>query len=109
MRKAQFNYKKEDETISTREILNPIFVKESSNKLKDFEKLDVKYLEGYQINKEGLTEAEEKQYMEALEEYVDWTRPTVADFFSEQGLDPKRVEFKNFKKSGISELQIFGD
>ena len=109
MRKAQFTYKKEDGTASDKEFLNPTFVKEVSNKLKDFEKTEAKYLEGYQINREGLTEEEQKEYEELLDDYIDWEKPTVTEFFSKEGLDPKRIQWRNFKKEGITELKIIGD
>ena len=109
MKKALFTYKKEDATVSNRELLSPIFVKESSNSIKDFEKPDVKYIQGYDFKKEGLSEEEQKKYLEALDEYLDWSKPSIKEFFETEGLDPKRMEFKTFKKPGVSELQILGD
>lgn len=109
MKKARFTYTKDDNTKSTREILSPNFVKEATNKIKDFEKPEVKYLEGYQIDKNGLSEEEQKKYEEVLDDYVDWEKPTIEEFFSQEGLDSKRIQWRNFKKSGISELKVLED
>jgi hypothetical protein len=47
MKKAKFEYLKEDGSKSERMIINPSFIKESYNSYKDFNKSDVKYLSGY--------------------------------------------------------------
>ena len=110
MKKAKFSYKKEDGTVSNREILNPVFVKESSNYLKTFEKEEVKYLEGYDLNVDGLTEEEIKKYENALEDYLDWSKPPIKQFLEEEFcLDPKRLIHKAFKKNNISDIQILED
>src|ERR1017187_4516807 len=104
MRKAQFIYTKEEksgETPSNREILNPIFLKESANSLKDYNKVEVKYLQGYQLDKEGLTEDEQTKYIDTLESYINLQKPTMEEYFqSIGGLDHKKFQFKTFKKSG---------
>ena len=51
LKKAQFKYKKDDGSHSERELLNPSFLKESSNSLKSFEQPSVKYVSGLELQK----------------------------------------------------------
>jgi len=106
MEKAIFNYTKEGETTPTnRVLLKPAFLKEATNKLKDFEKIDVKYVRGIEFNKEGLTEEQVRQYEQALEDYED-ACPTLQEFLSEKGLDYSRLQEKSFKKEKISGFRL---
>ena len=106
MKKAIFKYTKDDGSISNREILSPKFLKESSNNLKQFDKEDVKYIRGYEINKEGLNEEEILKYEETLENYCTLTIQTIQDYFKEAGLDSTKVSEKAFKKQNVSEISI---
>ncbi len=106
MEKAKFIYKKEDGSISNRELLRPVFLKESSNSIKNFDKDDVKYVRGFELNKDGLNESDIKKYEEILEDYYDLAIPTIQEFFKEQGLDSTRLSEKSFKKQNISNFQV---
>lgn len=106
MKRARFNYKKEDGSTSERMIINPSFLKESTNSLKDFHKPDVKYVSGIEISSEGLTESQKLEYQKAVTEYYSEINRTLYQFLEEKGLNPKAVTQKSFKKEGISELLI---
>jgi hypothetical protein len=106
MEKAKFIYKKEDGSVSDRELLRPVFLKESSNSIKNFDKEDVKYVRGFELKKEGLNNSEIEKYEEILEDYYDLGIPTIQEFFKEQGLDSTRLSEKSFKKQNISNFQV---
>lgn len=106
MKKAKFTYKKEDGTVTQRTIVNPSFLKESANSLKDFSKADVKYLSGVEISSENLTESQIQEYENAVRQYYEETNKSLSQFLQEKGLDPKMVVHKSFKKDGVSELSI---
>lgn len=107
MKKAQFTYTKEDGSTSKREILNPKFLKESYNYFSDFDKESVKYVQGYELDKTGLTEEQIKKYEEILSDYFELAIPTINEFFSENGLDPKKIQQKTFKKENITNPSIY--
>ena len=106
MEKAKFTYKKEDGSLTKREILKPIFLKESSNTIKNFEKEDVKYIRGFEFSKEGLDDSEIKKYEEVLVDYYDLAIPTLTEYFKENGLDSSRLQEKSFKKKNIIDFKI---
>ena len=106
MEKAKFIYKKEDGSTSNREIIRPIFLKESSNSIKNFDKEDVKYVRGFELNKEGLNESDAEKYEDILEDYYDLAVPSIQEYFKEQGLDASRLQEKSFKKQNISDFQV---
>lgn len=106
MEKAVFTYKKEDGTSSSRELLRPVFLKESTNSLKNFDKDDVKYVRGFELNKEGLSESDAEKYEEILEDYYELAIPTIQEYFKEQGLDASRLMEKSFKKQNISDFKV---
>jgi len=106
MSKISFTYKKDDGTTSKRVIIQPKFLKESSNYLKDFDKESVKYVQGYEIEGEGLSESEVKRYEEAVNDFYDLVMPKMNDYLAEQGIDPKKVKQKAFKKEGVSDVQV---
>lgn len=106
MNKAIFKYKKSDGTVSDRIVLRPSFLKESTNHIKDFDKVDVKYLHGLEISKTGLTPSEVEKYEKLIEEYYSIKFPTLEEFMVQNGLDPVRIQQKSFKKDGISDLEI---
>lgn len=105
MEKAKFIYKKEDGSVTNREILKPVFLKESTNSIKNFDKDDVKYIRGFELSKD-LSESDMEKYEEALEDYYDLAVPTIYEFFKEQGLDSSKLQEKSFKKQNISDFQI---
>lgn len=106
MEKAKFVYKKDDGSTTDREILRPVFLKESSNSIKNYDKDDVKYVRGFELNKEGLNESDIEKYEEVLEDYYELAIPTIQEFFKEQGLDASKLLEKSFKKQNISNFQI---
>lgn len=106
MSKISFTYKKEDGTTSKRVVLQPKFIKESSNYLKDFHKDSVQYVQGYEIDKTGLSEGDVKKYEEVVNDYFDLVMPKMEDYLREQGIDPNKVKQKAFKKNGISDFQV---
>ena len=106
MEKATFIYTKEDGSKSNREILRPIFLKESSNSIKNFDKEDVKYVRGFELNTAGLSESEIEKYEEVLEDYYDLAIPTIQEYFKQQGLDASKLQEKSFKKQNISDFKV---
>jgi|ERR1035437_6287293 hypothetical protein len=106
MEKAVFKYKKDDGSTSDRELLRPVFLKESTNSIKNFDKEDVKYVRGFELKKEGLSESDIEKYEEILEDYYDLGIPTIQEFFKEQGLDSSKLMEKSFKKQNISEFKV---
>lgn len=106
MKKAKFNYKKEDGTITERLVINPSFLKESSNSLKDFNKNEVKYLSGYEFNRENLTEQQIQNYERIIEEYFSEVNMTLHEYIELKGLDPKKITQKSFKKEGIQNFNL---
>jgi len=106
MNKATFKYKKDDGTISDRVILRPQMIKESSNYLNDFSNPNVKYLHGIEIEKANLTSSEVDRYERLIEEYFQIQMPTLENFLTTNGLDPKKVKQKSFTKDKVSDLQI---
>ena len=66
----------------------------------------MKYVQGYEVNGSGLSESEAKKYEEIINDYFELALPTLDEFIGEQGLDPKRVTTKTFKKEGISDLTV---
>ena len=106
MEKAKFTYKKDDGTSSNREVLRPVFLKESSNSIKNFDKQDVKYVRGFELNKDGLNESDISKYEEVLEDYYELAIPTIQEYFKEQGLDASRLMEKSFKKQNITDFKI---
>lgn len=107
MNKAIFKYKKEKETIVTeRVIFKPQMIKESTNFLKDFDNPNVNYIHGYEVDRSGLTGTEIAKYEKLLEEYFAIEFPTLSKFIETNGLDPKKINKKSFKKTGISDLKI---
>ena len=105
MKRVIFKYIKDDGSASERELLKPVYLKESSNALKQFDKEDVKYIRGYELNKEGLTEEEIEKYEETLAAYNALVPPTIKDYFTAAGLDPAKLSEKAFKKQNISEFK----
>ncbi len=106
MNKAIFKYKKDDGTISDRVLLRPSLLKESSNSLKDFENPNVKYIHGYEIERNGMTGVEIAKYERLVEEYYTIAFPSLETFLIQNGLDAKKLKQKSFKKDGIQDLKI---
>lgn len=106
MKKAIFNYKKDDGSIKQRVVFKPSMLKESSNSLKDFENPNVKYLTGYEIDKTGMDSTIIDQYEKLISQYMDIQFPTLEQFLESNGLDPKKIQQKTFKKEGVLDLQI---
>lgn len=102
MKKVSFKYKKDDGSQSERMILNPTYLKESSNSLREFDKPDVNYVNGFEFEKKGLSEEEISKYEKTMEEYFSKKFPTLKDYLDENGLDSSRVNQKSFKKLNIS-------
>lgn len=106
MNKATFTYTKSDGTSKNRLVLEPKFIKESYNSYKEFDKDQVKYLQGYEIEVDGLNQGEIDEYKEAVKDYFDLVVPTLEEFLRENDLDPNKVKYKTFKKENISELHF---
>lgn len=106
MKKAKFEYLKEDGSKSERMIINPSFLKESYNSFKDFEKNEVKYVTGYEINTENMSEQLIKNYETMIKEYFSEVYMTLGEYLESKGLNPKNVNLKTFKKEGIKNLNI---
>ena len=106
MKKAKFQYKKEDGSTTEREIINPLFLKESYNNLKDFEKNEVKYVSGLEIIKENLTPEQIKSYENSIKEYYADVFMTLDEYLESKGLNPKNISLKSFKKEGVKNLKV---
>jgi hypothetical protein len=106
MEKAKFIYKKDDGSTTNRELLRPVFLKESTNSIKNFDKEDVRYVRGFELNKDGLNESDVSKYEEVLEDYYELAIPTIQEYFKEQGLDFSRLSEKSFKKQNISDFKV---
>jgi hypothetical protein len=104
--RASFEYQKEDGTKSFREVLNPKFIKESYNYYNSFDKENVKYVQGYEIESKEMTQEDRKLYEETVLDYFNLTLPTLEEFLKENGLDPSKVKIKNFKKENINQIKI---
>lgn len=104
--KAKFKYEKADGSLSDREIIKPTFLKESFNSLKDFNKPDVKYLNGYELDKSGLSEQDCQKYESLLNEYLKIHSESFAQFLTKNGLNPDKMQQKSFKKEGIKDLAV---
>jgi hypothetical protein len=87
MKKAKFEYLKEDGSKSERLIINPSFLKESFNSYKDFNKNDVKYLSGYEINPEGLSQEQLLAYENCIKEY-----------YSDKRIESEKCKHEIFQK-----------
>ncbi len=106
MKKVTFKYKKEDGSITNRELLNPSFLKESYNSYKEFEKNEVKYLTGLEIIKEGMSEEQFQAYKNSIKEYYSEIYITLDDYLTSKGLNSKNVALKTFKKEGVKDLNL---
>lgn len=106
MKKAKFEYLKEDGSKSERTIINPSFLKESYNSYKEFDKNEVRYVTGYEINKENMTEQQIKNYEIIIKEYFSEVYMTLNEYLESKGLNPKNVNLKTFKKEGVKNLTI---
>lgn len=106
MKKATFNYKKDDGTISDRIVFKPNMLKEVSNSLKSFDNPNVNYLNGYELDKKGMDSNTIDKYDKIIEEYFEIIFPTLEDFLIKNGLDPSKINQKSFKKVGIDNLQL---
>jgi len=109
IRKIKFTYTKKEGETSERTILFPKFLKESYNSFKELEKEQVNYVNGYEINIEGMDEDEIKEYEECVVDYFTLALPTMEEYLRDLKLDPSKVTQKSFKKSNISNPQIFKD
>lgn len=108
MKKATFKYKKDDGSESSRNLLNPSFIKESHNSYKDFEKQDVRYVTGIEISGEIESDELRGKYEQAVNEYYSEVFQTLSEYIESKGLDPKKVTQKTFKKEGVSGLTLEG-
>ncbi len=106
MNKAVFKYKKDDGTITERVIIRPQMLKESTNFLKDFSNPNVNYIHGWEVDRSGLPGTEIAKYEKLIEDYYTIAFPTLQVFLQSNGLDPKKVLQKTFKKEGIQDLKI---
>jgi len=104
--KAIFNYKKDDGTITEIIVFKPIMLKEASNSLKEFENINVKYVQGWELNKIGLNSDDIKKYEEVIAEYLEIKHQTLEEYLENHGLDSKKIKQKSFKKEGILNLKI---
>ncbi len=104
MEKAKFTYTKSDGTSKERQVYHPKFLKESYNSFSSIDNEKVNYLQGYEKNKDNLSEDQVKEYEEVISDYFELAIPTIEEFLSENGLDPSRIQYKTFSKDKISNL-----
>lgn len=108
MKKATFKYKKEDGSESSRNLINPSFIKESHNSYKDFEKKDVRYITGIEISNEIENDELRSRYEQVIGEYYSEAFQTLSEYIESKGLDPKKISQKTFKKEGVSDFNLQG-
>jgi hypothetical protein len=108
MRKATFNYRKDDGSVSERNLINPSFIKESYNSFKSFEKDEVRYVTGIEISNDVVDQNERGSYESVIKEYYSDYQMTLSEFIESKGLNPKNVTLKTFKKDGVSDLKLEG-
>lgn len=106
IKKITFKYTKKDGEESVRNIIAPKFLKESYNSFNELEKEQVKYVSGFEVEKEGLTEEEVKEYEESIVDYFTLALPTMEEYLKDLGLNPDKVKRKSFKKDCISRVNI---
>ena len=106
MRKARFTYKKEDGSVTERNLINPSFIKESYNSFKSFDKDEVKYVTGIEISSDVVDQNERSSYESVIKEYYSDYQMTLSEFIESKGLNPKKVTLKTFKKDGVSDLKL---
>ena len=106
MKKAKFEYLKEDGSKSERILLNPSFLKESYNNYKDFNKNEVRYLTGLEIKKDSLSIEQIEIYENCIKEYFSDVIVTLQEYLESKGLNPQNVTQKTFKKEGVENLNI---
>lgn len=106
MNKATFKYKKSDNTVSERVLLRPQMLKEATNTLKDFSNPNVNYIHGLEIDKSTLTSTDVIKYEKAIENYYTAVMMTLEQYLTSTGLDASKVQYKSFKKDGVSDLNI---
>jgi hypothetical protein len=105
MNKATFKYTKPDGTSKFRVIIRPSLLKEATNSLKDFDNPNVNYVNGYEIDS-TLSASDVIKYEKLIEEYFTTEPLTLEQFITNKGFDPKKVQQKSFKKSGITDLNF---
>lgn len=106
MRKVRFNYRKDDGSVSERNLINPSFLKESYNSFKTFEKEEVRYVTGIEISSEVSSQDERGRYESVIKEYYSDYQMTLSEFIESKGLNPRNVTMKTFKKDGVSDLKL---
>jgi len=109
IRKITFDYTKKDGEESVRSIIAPKFLKESFNSFSEFEKEQVKYVSGFEIDTEGLDAEDIKEYEETICDYFNLALPTMEEYFKDIGLDYKRIKQKSFKKEGVKNHKLIKD
>ena len=109
IRKITFDYVKKDGKESVRNIIAPKFLKESFNSFAEFEKEQVKYVSGFEINTEDLGVEDIKEYEETICDYFNLALPTMEEYFKDIGLDYKRIKQKSFKKEGVKNHKLIKD
>ncbi len=106
MKKAIFTYKKSDNSISQRVVFKPTLVKESTNSLKDYENPNVKYIQGFELDKSNLDSKIIAEYEKVIDDYFSIKYPTLQEFIAQNGLDPQKIKQKSFKKENIENPQF---
>jgi hypothetical protein len=106
MSKIFFKYIKEDGSVSDRELLQPKFLKESYNVYDDFNKPNVNYVQGYEVDKENMSFEEIKEYEDAINDYYELVAKSLNEYLVENDLDPNKLKYKTFKKSNIKDLEL---
>ncbi len=106
MSKIIFKYKKSDGTVSDREILRPSFLKEEHNSIKDYNKPEVRYIFGYEVQKTGLQKDEVEKYEKLIEEYFTIHQLSLDEFLLQNNMNPDKVKPKSFKKEGVSDPKL---
>lgn len=109
IRKIIFDYTKKDGETSLRSIMAPKFLKESYNIFQEFEKEQVGYVSGYEVQREGMSEEDIKEYEEVLVDYFTIAIPSIEEYFKDLGLDPTKIKQKTFSKKDISNPSVIKD
>ena len=105
MKTIKFNYKKKYGSETEREIFGAKIVKELKNELEILEDESAKYIVGWELNEEGLTDNEKQVYKDTIKDYF-YEIAKLENYLRENNLDAKRIQYKTFLKEGVNNVII---
>ena len=106
MNTAKFTYNKKDGTESSRLILGAKIVKDLKNDIPFLDHQDAKYLTGWEIDTQGMSEDVISNYTETVKDFF-YEINRLENYLRESGLDPSKVKYKTFSKDSIKNILLF--